>query len=224
MLKFEFRPGMVKNILRIGVPNGMENGMFQVGKLMVQSLVATFGTTAITANAVAGNLSGLSTIPGAAIGLAMITVVGQCVGANDYDQARKYIRRLMIITYVSVGALNIVMFFLSQPLAGLYNLTPETQNITSNLIRMYNLACIVIWPASFTLPNAFRAANDVRFTMLVSIISMWTSRIGCSYLFALTFGLGVYGVWIAMFADWVVRAALFLWRLYSGRWKKKQYI
>lgn len=118
MLKFEFRPGMVKNILRIGVPNGMENGMFQVGKLMVQSLVATFGTTAITANAVAGNLSGLSTIPGAAIGLAMITVVGQCVGANDYDQARKYIRRLMIITYVSVGALNIVMFFLSQPVGG----------------------------------------------------------------------------------------------------------
>ena len=224
VLKFEFRFGMVKNILRIGVPNGMENGMFQVGKLLVQSLVSTFGTTAIAANAVAGNMSAMSTIPGAAIGLAMITVIGQCVGANDYEQARKYIRKLMLFTYGSVGVLNVVMFFLSQPLAGLYNLTPETQEMASNLIRMYNLACIVIWPASFTLPNAFRAANDVKFTMIVSVISMWTSRIGCSYLFALTFGLGVYGVWLAMIADWVVRAALFLWRLYSGKWKKRQYI
>lgn len=224
VLKFEFRFGMVKNILRIGVPNGMENGMFQVGKLLVQSLVSTFGTTAIAANAVAGNMSAMSTIPGAAIGLAMITVIGQCVGANDYEQARKYIRKLILFTYGSVGVLNVVMFFLSQPLAGLYNLTPETQEMASNLIRMYNLACIVIWPASFTLPNAFRAANDVKFTMIVSVISMWTSRIGCSYLFALTFGLGVYGVWLAMIADWVVRAALFLWRLYSGKWKKRQYI
>ncbi len=224
LLKFELRFGMVKNILRIGVPNGMENGMFQIGKLLVQSLVATFGTAAIAANAVAGNMTGLSTIPGAAIGLAMITIVGQCVGAKDYDQARKYIRKLMVITYISVGVLNLAMFFLSRPLARLYSLTPGTEEMATNLIRIYNIACIVIWPASFTLPNAFRAANDVKFTMLVSVISMWTSRIGSSYLFALTFGLGIYGVWLGMFADWVVRAALFLWRLYSGRWKQRQYL
>ncbi len=224
MLRFDYNLSMIKNILRIGIPNGMENGMFQVGKILVSSLVATFGTTAIAANAVAGNMAGLCTIPGSAIGLGMITVVGQCVGAKDYNQAVYYVKRLMAITYLSVGALSAAMFFLASPLVGMYSLTPETASLAANLIRLHAVFCVVFWPTSFSLPNGLRAANDVKFTMLVSVICMWTARIGSSYLFALVFGWGIYGVWLAMFADWVFRSVFFVIRFLGGKWKTKQYL
>lgn len=218
----EIHMGMIKNILRIGVPNGLENGMFQVGKILVQGLIATFGTAAIAANAVANNLACMAIIPGSAIGLAMITVVGQCVGANDFEQAKRYTVRLTGLTYLCMAALNLLILISSTFLIGIYQLSPETSRIAIELIVFHCFACAVIWPAAFTIPNGLRAANDVRFTMLTSIFSMWIFRIGFSYILGQWLNMGVLGVWVAMSIDWVFRAILFVVRLYRGKWMYRQ--
>lgn len=220
----EFHWGMVKNILRIGVPNGLENSMFQVGKLLVQSLVASFGTAAIAANAVAGNLASVELIPGNAIGLAIITVIGQCVGARDYTQAKRYAKKLLGVTYVILWGLSLAVMLSSNLLVGMYQLPAETSAIATQLILYHSICAMVIWPASFTLPNVLRAANDVKYTMIVSIASMWSFRIGLSYLLGQGLQLGVLGVWIAMTADWLFRAILFLIRFLRGKWTQKQLI
>lgn len=217
-IRFDWK--MVKRILKIGIPNGLENSMFQTGKILVQGVVASFGTTAITANAVAGNISALETIPGAAIGLSMITVVGRCIGAKKFDEAKHYTVKLMKVAYLIMIGLNIVVIFLISPILSIYTLTPETKELATQLAILHSIFAMLIWPTSFALPNALRAANDVRFTMTISIISMWTFRILLSYILAIYFQLGVIGVWIAMIVDWLFRSILFVTRMASGKWKK----
>ena len=221
-LKIDWK--MIKNIMRIGIPNGLENGMFQIGKILVQGLVSSFGTAAIAANAVAGNIASLEIIPGSAIGMAMITVVGQCVGARDYDGAKKYVRRLMVITYIFMAVLNVPLLFVVRQIVGFYSLSGEAMTMATEILLLHGICAIFIWPAAFSLPNALRAANDVKFTMIAAIASMWICRIGMSYLLALNLGMGVMGVWIAMILDWCVRAVVLVGRYLSGKWKTKQYI
>ena len=222
--KPELRPRMIRNILQIGIPNGLENGMFQIGKILVQSLIASFGTAAIAANAVASSVASLAQIPGGAIGLGMITVVGQCVGARDYRQARSYTLKLTGVSYASLIAMNLISLVLLDPLIGMYNLSPEGMGL-ARLILLWQIGVSsVLWPASFTLPNGLRAANDVKFTMLVSIFSMWVFRIGFSYLLAQWLQMGLLGVWLAMYVDWAVRIVFFLFRFFRGRWMNKQII
>lgn len=216
---FKVRMSMIRNILRIGVPNGMENGMFQIGKILVSSLIASFGTAAIAANAVANSLVCLEYIPGSAMGLAMITVIGQCIGAKEYDQAKKYTYQLMGMTMIGMAALSIIIALLVKPLVGIYNLSPEAMNTAKQLIVLHSICCMLFWPQSFTLPNALRAANDAKYTMIISIISMWTFRIGLSYLLGRYFGMGVVGVWTAMIVDWVFRGTVFVIRFLSGKWR-----
>lgn len=222
LFHYRFDWKMVKSILHIGIPNGLENGMFQVGKVLVSSLVAQFGTYAITANAIAGNLAQFECIPGSAIGLAMITVIGRCVGAQDYEQAKYYAKKMMRMTYLCMAGVCVFIMAVSVPIIRLYNPSPETFSLALWLGIYHSICGIFIWPVSFALPNILRAANDVRFTMLTSIVSMWLCRIFFSYVLALWMGLELKGVWIAMTLDWVVRGALFLWRFYSGKWQQKQ--
>lgn len=222
--KVRLRWDMVKNVLRIGVPNGLENGMFQIGKILVQGLITSFGTVAIAANAVAGNIVMVTQIPGNAIGLAMITVVGQCVGARDYEQAKMYIRKLMGIIYLSMILLNLVVFAIREPLVGIFNLSAEATGIANELVIWTTIFCSTFWPLSFPFANGLRAANDVRFTMVTSIFTMWVFRVGSSYILAQYLGWGVLGVWFGMFIDWVVRAACFVFRYLSGKWKNIQFI
>lgn len=215
---------MIRTILKIGIPNGLENGMFQIGKILVQGLVASFGTVAIAANAVGNSIASMATIPGAAVGLGMITIVGQCIGAKRYDEAKRYMFRLTGLAYVLMIIVNIILFLLLNPLIGLFNLSAETASITSVLLIYHGIMSSILWPMAFTLPNGLRAANDVKYTMLVSVISMWACRIGLSYILASFLNLGVLGVWIAMTIDWAVRIIFFLGRVISGKWKKKEII
>lgn len=223
-LRLGFRPGMIRNILRIGVPNGLESGMFQVGKILVQGLISSFGTMAIAANAVANSVAMVEIIPGMAIGLAMVTVVGQCVGAGDFEQAHRYTLRLTKLTYLTIGVLNLVILLFLRPVVGVFQLSDQTMALSVQLLVLHGVMTILFWPAAFTLPNGLRAANDAKFTMLVSVCSMWICRIGLSFLFGRSLGLGVFGVWLAMCCDWVARAAVFMIRLQGGKWKNKQYI
>ena len=221
-----FRPEgrMIRRILGIGVPNGLENGMFQIGKILVQSLIATFGTVAIAANAVCNTLCMLPQIPAQAIGLSMTTVIGQCVGANDYDQAVRYGKKLTFLAFLCKAALCLV-FAVALPVVILpFSLSAETAALTCQIMRVYYLLGGLIWVMSFTFPNILRAAGDVRFTMVASMISMWAFRIGLSYLLAQQLGLGINGVWYAMYVDWVVRVICFVARYLSDRWKTKRLV
>lgn len=223
-LNLGFKPAIIKKILAIGVPTGLENGMFQIGKIALQSLVATFGTAAIAANAIGNNFAFLQVIPGVAIGLAMVTVVGQCVGAKDYDGAKKYMLKLTKYTYILMVPLNILILIFARPLASLYGLSSEVVDIAVNLIACHGIGSMFIWILSFTLPNGLRAANDAKFTMTISIASMWIFRIGCGYLFVKFLGFGVVGVWMAMVVDWTFRGIMFVGRLLSGKWRNKQLV
>lgn len=223
-LRFCFQAGMVRKILHIGVPNGLENGMFQIGKLIVQRLITAMGTSAIAANAVAGSISSVANIPGNACSLALITVVGQCLGAGDYVQSNFYTKKLIRIAYVSMGSLNLLLLLLAGPVVGVYNLDPAAATTAVQILQMFAFCSCTIWIPSFVLPNALRAAGDVKFTMVTSILSMWVFRIGFCYVLTGVFHFGVRGVWDAMYIDWGVRMIAFLWRYRSGKWKGKKVI
>ena len=222
--RFCFLPAMVRRILHIGVPNGLENGMFQIGKLIVQRLITTFGTSAIAANAVAGSISCVANIPGNACSLTIITVVGQCLGAGDYEQAQHYTKRLMRTAYISMGTLNLILLVTSRIVVDVYNLDPIASASAIQILQIFAFCSATIWIPSFVLPNALRAAGDVRFTMLTSTISMWLFRIGFCFILTKVFHFGVQGVWGAMYIDWFVRMIVFTIRYRSGKWKTKKVI
>ncbi|MBO7253515.1 MAG: MATE family efflux transporter [Oscillospiraceae bacterium] len=213
---------MMGNILRIGVPSACENCFFSLGRLIVASMITLYGTSQVSANAVAGNIDRLGIILGQAMGLAMVTVVGQCVGARDTEQAKYYIKKLLRWTYIAQGLTNILIVLFVGQLVDLYStLGPETRALAMRLSTMHASMAVFFWPVSFVLPNALRASNDVKFTMWVGIGSMLACRIFGSWLLCVYFGMGATGVWIAMIADWVCRTSFFVPRVISGKWKEK---
>ena len=217
---FSFRMdgGMLKKIAYIGVPNGLENGMFQLGKVMVLSMVATFGTASIAANAVANVLATFQVLPGLSVGMAVITVCSRCVGAGDYDMARFYTRKILKLVHVLTAVFTAVILLALPVVMHLYNLSPEAMEYTKKILWWHGVIAIFLWPEAFTLANTLRAASDVKYCMILSIVSMWVFRIGFSYILAVKMGWGVFGVWVAMTIDWVVRAALFILRYRVTRW------
>ena len=218
--RVEWDGRLIRMILHIGVPNGLEGGMFQLGKLVLLRMVATFGTVSIAANAVANTVATIQVLPGNAVSLAMITVVGRCVGAHAFDQARYYTRRLMLLAYGLMRALIILMLIGADLVVMPFSLSPETSALAKRLFMLHGWGCVFLWPLSFTLPNALRAAGDTRFTMAVASLSMLVFRVVFGYLLAQAMGLGVFGVWIAMQIDWVCRIACFVLRFRSGKWEK----
>ena len=209
-------------ILRIGIPSACENSFFQFGRLLVVSMIALFGTTQTSANAVANNLDSVGTVVGQAMGLAMVTVVGQSVGAGDKEQATFYLKKVMKWSIVALGAVNLMIILFLNPLIGLYrSLTPQTVELTRTLVLIHSTAVIFMWAFSFVLPNAFRAANDVQFTMWVGMGSMLVFRVGVSWILCVHLGWGAVGVWIAMILDWVCRISFFLPRALTGKWLSK---
>lgn len=211
---------LIRKILYIGIPNGIENGLFQLGRVLIVAIIAGFGTVQIAANAVANNLDGMGCIGGMAMNLAMVAVVGRCIGAADYEQAEYYVKKLMKITYLLGTATN-GFVLLTLPLTlKLYSLSLETSELASVLILIHCGFGILMWPVAFTLPNALRAAGDVKVTMGISVFSMIVFRILLSVVFGIYFKMGALGVWIAMMFDWVFRTAMFVMRYRAGKWKQ----
>ncbi len=218
-LSLRHDPYLVKNILRFGVTNGLESSMFQLGKILLLSTVSVLGTASVAANAIGSTFATFQCVAGNALGLGIVTVVSQCVGAGSYDKARFYTKKLMKMAYFFM-TLSIVLVYLSLPLfLRLYNVSAEAENYARQIIWMHGFFGILIWPLSFTLPQVLRAAGDTRFTMLVSSVSMWTMRVGFGILLGRCLGFGVVGIWMAMFADWILRIAFFLPRFHGHRWE-----
>lgn len=217
---YKYDGKMVGKILKIGIPNGIENSMFQLGKVVLLSVISTFGTVSITANAVANTVSGFQMLPGGAIGLGLVTVVSQCVGAKDYEQVRYYTKKLIKYAHLSLIIINLIIFMTAPLILKAYNLSPETAALTKKIILFYGVNAIIIWPLAFTLTNTLRAANDVRYAMLVSIGSMWIVRIGLGIFFAKTLNIGMFGAWMGMICDWYVRSIFFIGRFKGTKWIK----
>lgn len=214
----------VKQILSIGIPSGLENGMFQIGKLCVSSLTSTLGTAAIAANAVANSVSTMANIPGATMNLAMIPVVGRCLGAGDKQQAKKYSLQLLGLAIVGLGITNAALFFLLPEVVTWFNLSAEASAMCTVVVHWFDLFSVLFWATSFTLPNALRSGGDAKFTMFVSIASMWMFRVILSYFFVLQMHMGLTGVWFGMFVDWICRSIFFVVRFFSGKWMEHKVI
>jgi putative MATE family efflux protein len=219
--RFTFRHDrfVVKNILHFGVPNGIEGSMFQLGKILLLSTVSVLGTASVAANAIGNTLASFQVVPGTALGLAIVTVVSRCVGASEYDRARYYTKKMMRTAYLYT-VLVIALILACLPLIlKLYNVSDQAREWATQILWMHGLCGILIWPLAFTLPQALRAAGDTRFTMVASTVSMWTLRVGLGVLLGRYWGFGVLGIWMAMFADWALRAALFVPRFHGHKWE-----
>ena len=216
---------LIRQILRVGIPAGIENGMFQIGKLSVSSLTSTLGTAAIAANAVGNTTCTILNIPASAVGLAALTVIGQCLGAGEKEQAVWYARRMLLMAYAGAWVMNLsALFFANQFAVGLFRLSPEAAAMTLQVMRWFNLFSLFSWPSSFTLPNILRAAGDASFTMSVSIVSMWIFRVGFCYLMVLCFHGQLLSIWMGMFLDWVFRSLCFAVRFVRGKWLEQHVI
>lgn len=223
---FRYHPDtkLIRKILYVGIPNGLENGMFQLGKILLLSLVSTFGTSAITANAITQNVAQLQLIPAFAVNMAVTTIISRCVGYGDMEQVRYYNRILLFIMYAT-SLLTAYTIYFSMPLIlNLYHASGKTAALTMTMVNWHTFAAVSLWPLSFEIPQALRSSGDVKFTMLTSILIMWCVRITGAYILAFRTGAGAAAPWIAMVIDFVFRTVIYQIRWHSGKWTDKKVI
>ena len=216
--------GIIGKILKIGIPTGLESGMFQLGKLMVVGMITDLGTDAIAANSIAFQIIDFPNIPGGAIGLALIAVIGQDIGAGEKDMAIKDTKKMMKLAYIGDWSTKAILFIFVTFIVGAFNLSPSATETAILVIHCFCIASIPAWPLSFVLPNALKGAGDARYAMIIGILSMWLCRVLVSYILVKVFSLGVLGVWIGMFADWYVRAICYTFRFVSRKWLERKAI
>lgn len=216
-----YRPDgkLIRNILAIGVPSGLENGVFHFGRLALTSLVSTFGTASIMANAMGNIMGSFHIFISAAIGLAMTAVMSQCVGAGDYEAVRKYTRQLLKWCYVAQGGMNLLLLLATPLVLWAYRAEGETARLGALVLIIHCLCATLLYPTAFPLANTLRAAGDARFTMIVTVITICFSRIAAGHILGRALGLGVVGVYLAYTLDCLVRSLIFLWRYRGTKWQ-----
>lgn len=215
---------MLGRILGVAIPNGVESGIFQICRVAMTSIIATFGTAQIAANGVALSIDNINTIVNSSLGLAMTTVIGQCVGANDYDQATYYIRKMLRIAQFGSMAVNLTVF-LSLPLVlSCYDISYEAAKYAYILVCIHTGWTVLLGTTSGPLPTALRAAGDIRFTMIMAIVSVTVGRLFFSYVFALWLDFEIIGMWLAMGTHWSINSGLSWWRFKSGKWKNRKLV
>ena len=215
---FAFDTDILKRVLSIAVPNGIENGIFQFVKVALSSVVALFGTYQIAANGVAQSVWSLAALVGATLGPVYITVIGQCMGNGDKEQAKYYFKKLNKLAIVLSITWNAIVLALTPLLMHFYQLSSETIQLIFYLVVIHNVFNAIVYPISGPLSNGLRAAGDVKFTMFVSIASTLLGRFIFSIIFAIYLNLGVIGIAFAMCLDWTIRAVIFYCRYRSLKW------
>ena len=215
---------MIGRILGIGIPSGVENSMFQLGKLAIQSTVSTLGTVAIAAQAMTNILENLNGIAGIGVGVGLMTIVGQCMGANRKDEAVYYIKKLSVIAEVTIIASCLLVFILTRPVTMLGGMEKTSADMCWHMVMWITIVKPIMWVSAFVPAYGLRAAGDVKFSMISSCAVMWLCRFCLSVLLIRGLGFGPMGVWIGMFADWTVRAVLFTWRFHSRKWLEHKVI
>lgn len=216
----KIRPDMtlILKIMAIGIPAGIENGMFQFGKIAISSTVSTMGTMAISAQAMTDILENVNGIFSNGVGIGLMTVVGQSIGAHRKEEAKYYIVKLMGIAWIGVIVSCLLVFAITKPVTWLGRMEPEAAEMCFKLVAAMTVVKPLLWVGAFGLPYGFRAAGDVKFSMIVSVSSMWLCRVAFSIFLVRTFDFGLRAIWIGIFTDWIVRACIFSVRFISGKW------
>ena len=215
---------LIKTILAIGIPSGIENSMFQFGKLAIQSAVSTMGTAVIAAQAMTNILEGLNGIFGLGVGMCLMTVVGQCMGAGRKEEARYYIIKLCIIAEVGITISCLLVYAMLRPVTVIAGMESTSAALCIEMMTAITIVKPLIWTGSFVPAYGLRAAGDVRFSMTTSIITMWGCRVALCIFLVRTYNMGPMAVWYGMFADWALRSVIFFSRFLSGKWMKKEVI
>ena len=221
---FRWNGRLIKSILGIAVPNGVESGLHQCVKVALSSIVALFGTSQIAANGVAQTFWNVAALVGLSMGPVFITVIGQCMGAEDTEQAEKYFYKLMKITVIFSIVWNVVIFAVTPLILNFYAISAETRHLVIILVLIHNLGSSVIFPFADPLGKGLRAAGDVKFTLAVSLISTIGVRLALSILFAIILNMGVVGLAYAMCAEWIVRTLIYWFRFKQNKWKNYKLI
>lgn len=216
---FQWKGDLMKRVLKIAIPNGAENGIFQLVKVSLSSIIALFGTYQIAANGVAQTIWSMASLAGSTMGPVFITVIGQCMGKGDTDAADDYFRKLLKITLLFSLAWNLFILLLTPLFMRFYALETETKRLVVLLVLIHNLFNTIAYPFSSPLGEGLRAAGDVRFTMYVTVISTIAVRLLLSWLLGIVLQMGAIGITIAMVCDWIFRAVVFIFRRKSGKWK-----
>ena len=215
---------LIKKILAIGIPSGVENGMFQFGKLAIQSTVSTMGTAAIAAQAVASMMENVNGVAGCGVGIGLMTVVGQCIGAGRQEEARYYIKKLTAIAEAVIVASCILAFLITKPVTLLGGMEKESAELALYMVGWITVVKPISWTLSFIPAYGMRAAGDVKFSMIVSCVTMWLCRVSLCVYLSNTWAIGPMAVWIGMFSDWTVRGVIFTARFYSGKWAEHRIV
>lgn len=222
MRGFAFRPRLMRNILYISIPSGIENGTFQLGRLVLFSLISTFPTASIVANAIGNILGNFHLFAGQAVNLGLTTVISQCVGAGEYDEARAYMWKLTKVCYALLIVINLLILALLPLIMRVYDVSPEAERLAVSVTVLHGVSSMFLWTPSFLVPSFLRAAGDARYTMIVSMSSMWLCRVFFAYVLGKYMGYGVEGVWFAhAILDWSTRSVIFFRRYRSNIWMKK---
>lgn len=223
---FKIRPNwsMIKRILGIGIPSGVENSMFQLGKLAIQSTVSTLGTAAIAAQAMTNILENLNGIAAIGVGVGLMTIVGQCLGAGRKDEAVYYIKKLCVIAEIVVLTSCLIVFAFTKPVTILGGMEKESADMCFHMVMWITIMKPIVWTMAFVPGYGLRAAGDVKFSMITSCCTMWACRFCLCVFLIRVMGFGPMGVWIGMFADWTVRSIIFTWRFHSRKWQQHKVI
>lgn len=217
---FSIRPDfkLIVKILAIGVPSGIENGMFQFGKLAIQSTVSSLGTAAIAAQAMTIIFENVNGMAAVGIGIGLMTVVGQSIGAGRQEEAKYYIVKLSMYAEVAMIISCILVYLAARPVTILAGMSAESTAMCMQMILAITIVKPILWVPSFTPPNGLRAAGDVRFSMITATLTMWLCRVALSIFLMRVVKTGPIGVWYGMFADWGVRGVIFTIRFVRGKW------
>jgi len=222
--RFSLGRSMTARILNIGFPSGVESSMFQIGRLLTQRIFTVFGTAAIAGNAIASVVNSFSFMPGNAFGMALLTVVGQSMGAGDIAGAKKNAARLLKMSFITLFVLSGTIFIFMEPLIRVFHLSQEANAMAKSYLQVHCISMMVGWTVSFALPSALRAAGDVRFVMIAATVSMFAVRVSLAYFITFALGVGPLGVWIAMGLDFITRGTCYVARWKSGKWQNKKVI
>ena len=216
--------GEIRRILHIGIPSGVENSMFQFGKLAIQSTVSLMGTAAIAAQGMTNIIENMNGILGIGIGIGLMTIVGETLGAGRREEAVYYLKKLCVISEIVIIISCLVFYGLVRPIIHFGGMEPESARLCIFMVTCITVVKPLVWVMSFIPAYGFRAAGDVKFTMGVSVLSMWFCRVTLAILLARVFGMGPMAVWIGMFTDWTVRCVIFTFRFRSRGWLNHQVI
>ena len=215
---------LIGRILGLGIPSGIENSMFQLGKLAIQSTVSTLGTTAIAAQAMTNNLEMLNGTAAMGVGIGLMTIVGECIGAGREDEAVYYVKKLSCVAEMIIIGCCLLVFALTKPITMLGGMEPESARMCFQMMAWITVVKPLVWVASFIPAYGMRAAGDVRFSMITSCVSMWVFRFCLCVFLIRVMGMGPLAVWFGMFTDWTIRGIIFIWRFHSRKWLRHKVV